>query len=444
MIKSLNIKRYLPQTLFGRSLLIIVTPVLLLQILIAVFFFDRHWNAMTVRLAQSLAGEISLIMENIEGPGSLTAKDYAFLNSFTPALGLTVLYDAGAEIEPMVVKKDFSLNEIDTLAVELEKKINYPFRITVDREEKQYDVALQLPSGVLHIYFIERRLYSSTSYIFILWLLGGSFILFAVAIIFMRNQIRPIRKLAMAADRFGRGIDIPKFKPQGAREVRQAAEAFYDMRVRIQRQVEQRTAMLSGVSHDLRTPITRMKLQLEFLEDNNDTRAMKADLNEMEAMIEGYLNFIRGDNDERHNAVNIETLIKDLINKLQRQGLVITMKDISSDIILRVKRQSLERALSNIIVNACKYGESAEVSLRQTEDFIFIDVNDNGPGIDMNLQQEVFKPFYRIEGSRNSETGGIGLGLAVAQDIIHSHGGVITLRNRDSGGLSVGIRLPRR
>lgn len=440
-----KLKNILPQTLFGRSLLIMVTPVLLLQILVAFFFIDRHWDAMTARLAQSVTGDIALIFQNVDlDDPDFPDGDMVFLNSLTATVDFTVLYEPGATLAKTENTSSFIIDEVDTLETELRKITDRPFLIRSDRNEKWYEVLFQLEDGVFRVLFPERRLYSATSYIFILWLLGSSLILFAIAIIFMRNQIRPIRKLAMSAERFGRGIDVPKFKPHGAREVRQAAEAFHNMRERIQRQIEQRTAMLSGVSHDLRTPITRMKLQLELLGDSPDVEALRTDLTDMEKMIEGYLAFVRGDKDEKPSAIDIGGLIAGVNDKLRRQELTVHDDAIEKGHILRIHPNGMERAIANLITNACKYGTQAWVSVRQSDDDIEITVDDDGPGIAEDLHDEVFKPFYRIEQSRNRETGGIGLGLAVAQDIIHSHGGSIILESSPKGGLRVRIRLPFR
>lgn len=439
-------KKFIPQTLFARSLLIIITPALLLQLMVGIFFFDRHWDAMTERLAQAVAGEISLALKSIELQNNEFLEnddDVKFLQDYKPTLGMHILYEADTTLQERVDSGTFFIiNEIDTLQNQLERVLDQDFIIRSDREEKWYEVLVQLDDGILRINFPERRLYTATSYIFLLWMIGSSSIFFAIAILFMRNQVRPIQRLAMAADRFGRGIDVPKFKPHGAREVRQAATAFMDMRERIQRQIEQRTAMLSGVSHDLRTPVTRMKLQLEMMPENEDTAALRQDLTDMETMIAGYLAFAKGDAEERHSAVDIGLITEKLIEKLQRQSLDIDVVNIEMGHILRLRQNAIERAITNLITNACKYGDKAWISLYKTDDMIEIIIDDNGPGIKPDYHNEVFKPFYRIEDSRNPVTGGVGLGLAVAQDIVHSHGGEIQLSNSNHGGLQATIQLP--
>lgn len=443
---NFNLKKIIPQTLFARSLLIIITPALLLQLMVGIFFFDRHWDAMTERLAQAVAGEISLALQTFDSQDNSLPEqggEVVFLDGFKTALNLQFFYDPNATIlDNWRADSTLIIDEIQTFQNELDRVLAQNFIIQSDREEKWYQVLIQMQTGVLRVNFPERRLYTATSYIFLLWMLGSSSLFFAIAILFMRNQVRPIQRLAMAADRFGRGIDVPKFKPHGAREVRQAATAFMDMRERIQRQIEQRTAMLSGVSHDLRTPITRMKLQLEMMDQDDDIKALRQDLIEMEAMIQGYLAFAKGDADERHSAIDIGFLLEKLVEKLERQALDIEIVKIESGHILRLRQGAVERALSNLITNACKYGDKAWISLYKNDDFIEITIDDKGPGIATDKHEDVFKPFYRLEDSRNSETGGLGLGLAVSQDIIHSHGGEIHLSTSNHGGLQVTVRLP--
>jgi len=441
-----SLKRMIPQTLFARSLLIIVTPALLLQLLVAIFFFDRHWDEMTERLAQAVSGEIALAMDDMDLTGlsvppamQSTVVDTGFKNH----LGLNFFYEPDKTLSDYTESDGLKfISEVDTLHDELNRRIDQDFVIRFSRDEKWYEVVIAIPGGVMRVNFPERRLYTSTSYIFLLWMIGTSSILFAIAILFMRNQIRPIRRLAMAADRFGRGIDVPAFKSSGAREVRQASDAFLEMRDRIQRQIEQRTAMLSAVSHDLRTPLTRMKLQLEMMDDSEDKTAMCEDLTDMEKMITGYLAFVKGDLDERPSAMDIGHLVRQQVDKINRGQDFVTLNGIEDGHILRIRQNAVERAINNILGNAQKFAQQAWVSLYRRDEDIFIQIDDNGPGIDEKHYADVFKPFYRVEHSRNPETGGTGLGMAIAQDIIHSHGGQIKLETSPHGGLQVLIQLP--
>ena len=286
------------------------------------------------------------------------------------------------------------------------------------------------------------RLHSSSSYIFILWVFGLSILFFTISLIFMRNQIRPILRLSVAADRLGKGQDIVDLKPSGAREVRLAAEAFNKMRDRIMRQVQHRTSMLAGVSHDLRTPLTRLKLQLAMMGDGPDQDAMKQDIEDMEVMIEGYLSFARGDSGETAQATDMNELVEEVVTNARRNGFEISYQTASDPIIMTVKQNAMERALSNVLGNAAKFATEAQVMLMQDMGYVKILIDDNGPGIPADKREDVFRPFHRLEQSRNTQSGGVGLGLSITQDIISSHGGTIQLGESSVGGLSVIITLP--
>ncbi|NQV46211.1 MAG: HAMP domain-containing protein, partial [Rhodospirillaceae bacterium] len=279
------------------------------------------------------------------------------------------------------------------------------------------------------------------TYVFGLGMIGTSLILFAVATIFMRNQVKPIRRLAEAADDFGKGRDVHSFKLEGASEVRQAASAFVAMRDRIQRQISQRTDMLAGVSHDLRTPLTRMKLQLEMAGGGDGLDDLKGDIAEMEHMLEGYLAFARGEGDEEPRPMDLGALMGGIVQQARRKGSVIDLH-VESDIMVPLRPNAFKRALTNLIENAARYGEHVSVRAGCREDAIEIIVDDDGPGINAEFRDDVFKPFFRVEGSRNTGTGGVGLGLTIARDVVRGHGGDIELQDSPGGGLRVRIRLP--
>jgi two-component system osmolarity sensor histidine kinase EnvZ len=298
-----------------------------------------------------------------------------------------------------------------------------------------------MSKGVLSVWLPQRRLFSASGYIFLLWMIGSSIVLLAIAIIFMRNQIRPIRKLAAAAERFGKGRDVAYFKPEGAKEVRQAGDSFLEMHKRIRRQIEQRTTMLAGVSHDLRTPMTRLKLQLAMLPANSDTQAMKNDIQEMEKMIEGYLEFVKGEGDEQVEETTLKTLIEKIIDAAKRQHLNLDT-DMSEDVKLMVRPMAIERSIMNVINNAGQYAKHIWLKTHHDEKYLFITVDDDGPGVPEDKYEEVFRPFYRVDPSRNSATGGVGLGLPIAMEIVNGHGGKMWLEKSPHGGLCVNIRLP--
>ncbi len=438
-----SVKTFLPRTLMGRSLMILITPVLLIQMIATFVFFDRHWSKMTTRLAYSVAGEIAMIASALEDDPT-PAKLETVIGYAAQHLDLLVGFQSGAILE----KKDndyrpdaWKSHMAQTLTQQLERNLHRPFFLFLDKGEKWIEVDVQLSGGVLSIIMPQRRLFSSSGYIFLLWMIGSSLVLLAVAILFMRNQIRPIRKLAAAAERFGKGRDVAYFKPEGAKEVRQAGEAFLDMHKRIRRQIEQRTTMLAGVSHDLRTPLTRLKLQLAMLPEADDVRAMRGDIQEMEKMIEGYLDFVRGEGDEQAEPANLKDIIEKITNAARRQDLDI-QSFVAQDVTLMVRPMAFERALMNIIGNAGQYADHIWLAASLEGKYVFITIEDDGPGIPEDKYEEVFRPFYRVEASRNAETGGVGLGLPIALEIVHGHGGKIELGKSAHGGLKVVIRLP--
>lgn len=439
-------KTFLPKTLLGRSLLILITPVFLIQVISTYVFFDRHWYKMASRLSYAVAGEIVLIGNLIESnPDPAAAEALAALAG--DRLDLIASYRPSEKVEGSSEMPEgrWASYIANSFAGELKQQTQNPFTVDVDFQEKWVEVRLQLKDGVLHVSLPQRRLFTSTTYIFLLWVYGSSAILLMISVLFMRNQIRPIRKLAIAAERFGKGRDVESFKIEGAREVRQAGQAFMDMRTRIQRQIQQRTAMLAGVSHDLRTPLTRMRLQLALLGDSPDIDALKGDIEEMEKMIEGYLNFVRGDGNEQPGVTDMIPLIESVIVSAKRQGCDIAFTHDGQDgLSMTLRPLAMRRCLMNVIGNAAKYATKVWISIEKPEKrTVLIAVEDNGPGIPEDQYEEVFKPFYRVDASRNVDTGGVGLGLPIAMDVVHAHGGTIWLERSGHGGLAVKIRLPQ-
>lgn len=434
----------LPRTLFGRSLLIIALPVLLLQMIVAFIFFDRHWDSMSERLVAALAGEVAMICEQIDHSVS-SAENKRIIHYADTHMGLRVRIDP---IDHKAMKSEalfqkiyfFTLNK--KLKNSLERKLNRPFAVRTNEEAERFEIIVELDKKrMITVVVPEKRLTSATNYIFIVWLMGSAAILFSIAIIFMRNQIRPIRRLAIAAEKLGKGQDVPDFKPVGASEVRQAAEAFLQMKERLKRQLEQRTAMLSGVSHDLRTPLTRMKLQLAMEKQSPGLADLQQDIEEMETMIEGYLTFAKGEGDEAVESTDLKSILERVIAMAHRQDYKVG-QDLPASLTIRTRPRAMERAISNIINNACKYAPNVWVTAQKTDEAVEIYVDDDGSGIPPDLREDVFRPFYRVEKSRNKKTGGTGLGLAIARDIVHAHGGEVLLEDSARGGLRVVIHLP--
>lgn len=433
-------KKILPRSLFARSLIILITPILLVQIVTTLVFFDNHWSRMTSRLAYAVAGEIRTTARMMDEAFSKKERNEIH-DEVKDNLDLEIFFEENAILDTAKTYKAPILWEYvmaDSFREALKQQLGRPFTIYADFEEKWVYVDVQLKNGIMHVKLPQRRLFSSSGYIVLLWMFGASLLLLIIAILFMRNQIRPIRKLAIAAERFGKGGELVAFKPGGAREVRQAAEAFLEMHKRIRRQIDQRTMMLAGVSHDLRTPLTRLKLQLEMLGDNKDVQAMKSDVDDMQRMIAGYLDFARGESGENTSFTNIG----DLLRKIIAQQKPNAEKNIQGDIHLMLRPMAMERCLTNIIRNAQQYGDKIWVSLESDGLKCAITIEDNGPGIPQDQYEDVFKPFYRVDKARKMEDGHVGLGLSIAMDIVHSHGGKIKLAQSAHGGLKVIITLP--
>ena len=433
------IKNLLPRTLFGRSLLIILLPVLLVQIITTFFFFERHWSVVTRRLTSAIAGEIATVAEEMDNIPRANIRDDV-LNRQSQTLDMLLTFQADGQLPPYEAPS-FNPELAQTLRNALDDQVRRPYRITIYDRGEWIGIFVETHDGILKAMVPERRLFTRATYIFLLWMIGSSIVLSAVALVFMRNQIRPIRRLAKAAESFGRGRDVARFRPEGASEVRQAAIAFLDMRDRIRRQMTQRTTMLAGISHDLRTPLTRMKLQLALMPRDADIEALQDDVNDMETMVEGYLAFARGEEEENAVSTDIAGLVEEAAEAMKRTQGQVAVK-IRARPVLVVRRMALKRCIANLLENARRYAGRAEISVTATGAEVEIVIDDDGPGIPREYRADVFRPFYRIDPSRNETTGGSGLGLAIARDIARSHGGDVTLVDSPLGGLRAIVRLP--
>lgn len=432
----------LPRSLFARSLLILTVPIILILSISTYVFFERHWERMAGRLATAVAGEAAFLVERVQ-----QSADEADLEKLITAsqdhMQLNLKFVEGGKIHPDPILYSGREGVIkDTLKQELNWKLDYPYRILVDTDEKWIQIQIQLENGAVIVTSPERRLFSSSGYVFLIWMVGVSSILLVVAILFMRNQIRPIKRLAVAAERFGRGRDVPFFKVEGAREVRQAARAFLGMRERIDKQIQQRTSLLAGVSHDLRTPLTRMKLQAAMMGDGGDVADLKNDIADMERMIDAYLQFTRGEGSEEMERVDIGEIITRISQNFARQDFHVSVEINSDNFSTFVRPVAFERCITNILSNAQKYANHAWCSLNSNDENILITIDDDGKGIAPEHYEDVFKPFFREDESRNIKSGSVGLGLPIAQDIILAHGGDIKLDQSPKGGLRVLIILP--
>jgi two-component system osmolarity sensor histidine kinase EnvZ len=440
------LKRQMPKTLFGRSLLIIVLPVALMQIAVTYIFFDAHWQTVTSRLSEGLAGDIAWAVESYRDDPSPAA--FARLSKRAEeSMGLSIALQPGRRLpatrrSPPVLFEPFFAPIDRSLERALSARLDDRFWFDTTRYPAYVDVRVAVPGGVMRVLAPRDRAFATQGHIFVLWMTIATVLLTAIAILFIRNQVRAIERLANAAEAFGRGGDVPAFKPHGAKEVRRAASAFLDMRARIQRHIEQRTNLLASVSHDLRTPLTRLKLALALAEPSRRNQAMKRDLAEMEHMIDEYLAFARGEGGEAVETVRLRELIDEVSEGAVRAGAQV---QVAADPLLtaEVRPNALKRALSNLVMNAAVHGEHVEVAARpRPQGGIEIVVDDDGPGIPQDRYEEAFKAFGRLDEARNQNTKGVGLGLAIARDVARGHGGDITLDRSPLGGLRAVVRLP--
>jgi two-component system osmolarity sensor histidine kinase EnvZ len=433
------LKQFMPRRLFGRSLLIIVMPVVLLQGVVTYAFFERHYSIMTARMARGVAADVAFLM-NIEEKYPAGKTRNALLSMAARNLGYQISFQANEHLAGRLRHYQPDLKDAITTTFTSQFGAAYPF--TSRYMGDFVDLKIQARDGVLRVLIPHKRLDASNVDVFILLMVGSSLLLLAVAILFLRNQVRPIEKLARAAEAFGKGNRVVNFKPYGASEVRRAAQAFITMRERIERYVQQRTEMLAGVSHDLKTPLTRLKLQLALMNDA-DAEAMRGDVTEMEHMLDEYLDFARGEGSEEAYNTDLAEIVSDAAAAAARgRGQDRVKLDAERGVRLPVKRNALYRCTTNLIDNALKYGKHAQVTLKKNAHVVEIVVDDDGPGIPPERREEAFRPFHRLDEGRNLQAGGSGLGLAIARDIARAHGGDLVLGDSPLGGLSAVIRLP--
>ncbi len=436
------ISQKMPKSLYARALLIIITPMVILQSVIAFVFMERHWQTVTQRLSQAVTADIAAIVQIVEDAPAGSNFD-KIINLAQDTLSLNVALLEPEPFPPAVGKPFFSLLD-DTLRTEITEQIGRPFWIDTVGDSNILEIRIRLENqpNVLRVFVRRNQAYASNSHIFLIWMVGTSLVLLLIAILFLRNQIRPIQQLSYAADSFGKGHVMPEdFKIRGASEVRQAGLAFLQMRERIERQIEQRTAMLTGVSHDLRTILTRFKLQLALIGETNEIKELEADVDDMKQMLEGYINFAKGDADEPIQEINI-------MQALERHSIEanVLKKDYdvecSPNVTLKVRPNAFHRMVANLVSNAMRYANTLNIKVVEGTSRLTITFDDDGPGIEENMREEVFKPFLRLDEARNLDESGTGLGLSIARDIARNHGGDINLYESSEGGLRVIVVLP--
>lgn len=429
---------HMPKRLFARSLLIIITPMILLQSVVAFVFMERHWQTVTQRLSTATVRDIAAVVDLID----VMPNDFATVQRIAnDRLNMQVEL---LPLEPLPPPSRTALFNIldNILSQEITGRIKRPFWIDTFGNSGLVEVRIQLDQNVLRVFARRSQAYASNTHIFLVWMVGTSLVLLMIAIPFLRNQVKPISALAEAAESFGKGRPMPEnFRPRGAQEVRRAGYAFIQMRERIERQMEQRTAMLSGVSHDLRTILTRFRLQLAMVGSKADREALNQDIDDMQQMLEGYLAFARGEAGEDAGAFDLSAYLErmGLDAELRGRALKATLTGPPE---IRVRPRAFERLLSNVVGNALRYATTVEVAVTHERGWLTVVVDDNGPGIPEAQREEVFKPFVRLDEARNLDASGTGLGLAIARDIARSHGGDITLNDSPMGGLRAQIRVP--
>ncbi|WP_353185934.1 ATP-binding protein [Bosea sp. (in: a-proteobacteria)] len=432
------VARYMPKGLYPRALVIVIAPVVLLQSVIAYVFMERHWQTVTQRLSAAVSADIAMLIDVYESYPQ--DPDIATLSRIAAErLGMDVDIIPDSDLPAPGPRPFFSLLD-NALSTELSQQVARPFWLDTVGRSSLIEIRIKLGKDVMRILTRRNAAYASNSHIFLLWMIGTSLILLTIAVLFLRNQIRPILKLADAAEAFGKGRDA-EFRPRGAREVRRAGNAFIEMKRRVERSIGERTTMLNGVSHDLRTILTRFRLSLALMERSAEIEALEKDVDEMARMLEDYLAFARGDAGEAPTETDIRALLEELKADAERQGHQ-TELEVAGDPEVVVRPDAFRRLLTNLVSNAARYGN--RIAIRATHDarYLIVTVDDDGPGIPAELREDVFRPFFRLDEARNVDGGGTGLGLAIARDIARAHGGDIMLGDSPLGGLRATVRLP--
>ena len=428
-----------PKSLFGRMLAIILVPIILVQIISVIIFYERHWDWVSRHMSKNLAKDVGLLIDEL---GTEPSKDQRALSAIRARQYFDIIFYwlEGGILQPnQIIEPQFK-----NFRNSLQARIKEPFYLSTLENSRQFYVDIQLGNGIVRMHIDDKRLFVPTALTFIMWSIGASVILFSIAIIFLRGQVRPILRLANAARQIGFGRDVDSFSVEGATEVRIAGRAFQAMRHRINKQISERTALLAGVSHDLKTPLTRMRLQLAIMEIQNDTKIeFEKELKELEEMIDGYLEFARDDREEQMVDASLFKLLQQASKTSDPTGDKINILPPNNNIpVFPVQVQSIRRALINLLTNAIRYAGKATAQIQIFDDHSEIIIDDNGPGIPRDKRAEVILPFTRLENSRNSKTGGTGLGLSIAKNSALNHGGELILEDSPLGGLRVRLLLP--
>jgi two-component system osmolarity sensor histidine kinase EnvZ len=428
----------LPKRLYARALLIVIAPIVILQGVLSYVFMERHWQLVTKRLSTALTQDLAALIELHQTYRS-KANDTILSQIAQQRLRIDLEFLPAGDLPPALPKPLFSILDA-ALSNEIMRQIAKPFWLDTVGRSNYIEIRIKLDDSILRAVAMRGAAYASNSHIFLLWMVGTSFVLVVAAIIFLGNQIKPVLSLAAAAEAFGKGRDI-EFHPSGAQEVRKAGYAFIEMKRRIERAFEQRTAMLNGVSHDLRTILTRFKLSLALMSASEETQDLERDVEEMQRMLNSYLAFARGDAGESAAEIDIEEFLYDLRFDAERAGSEVQIS-FSGGPLVTVRPDAFRRCIGNLIANAQSHAKHVCVQAVRDDRFLTVHIDDDGPGIPPNRREDVFKPFVRLDSARNQDRGGTGLGLAIARDIARSHGGDISLAESRFGGLRATVRVP--
>ncbi len=431
-----TLKKIFPSGLYTRSLIIIIAPIVILQAILTFVFLERHWQLVTKKLSSSVVSEIGMMMDMQKNNDLIEISSNA-----------KKFYDINLRLlTNQKIDNDFRLpaNLVEkTLSQELQKSLDNRYSIEDIPEEKKVIINIEVENGILEFVIPRRNVYATNSHIFLVWMVISSILILSIAILFLRQQIKPIEKLAKAAESFGIGRKIKNFKPTGATEVRKAADAYIKMQERIEKFLEQRTLMLAGVSHDLRTPLTRIKLQLEMYSNQKGNTELLKDVNEMQYMLETYLDFSQTVSSEEDTEVDLKELIDNIISTSNEKSKIISLKPTNLKNIKYIcKKIALKRCVINLINNAKAFGDEVLITLNESNKEITITIEDNGPGIPKKDYEKALRPFQRLDSSRNQNIAGSGLGLSISQEIMNSIGGNIKLSKSKLGGLKVIMALP--
>ncbi len=428
------LRKIIPSTLIGRSIIIIFVPIIIIVLLTSIVFYQTSWSIISKRLTESVAADINVLVKLIDSGLADNAINIANQDF---KMKINIVENAQLLSSKFNLNSGILSNRLKQSLTNLKKKFDFD----LSNLEEGVLIFIQIDEDILEINVDKDRLYSESAFVFLLWMIFASIILFFMSYYLMSKQLKPLKRLAIIAETFGRGLDAPEIKTSGAYEIRQTANAFNQMRTRIKRFLKQRTEMLAGVSHDLRTPLTRMKLQISLIKDEKAKSELETDVNEMTSMLDSYVSFVKTESPEPIETIVMNELISEVIKNVEKNGVELVFNEMNT-IKTSGRQIQIKRAFNNIIDNSQRYAKKIEINLYTNEKECVVEFNDNGEGIPRNKYEDVFKPFFTLDPSRNKLKGESGLGLTITRDIIRSHGGDVKLSESNLGGLQLKVLLP--